>query len=318
MASLIKLKQIEGGTALGGASHSPASISSSAAPFSFDVGTQTGNIPTAPRVTVAGNTLTFIAGDGIPAVTYTPTIAADVFITSGAYNAATQSIVLVLNNGDNVTIPVADLIPVATAASTSATLTGNGTNASPLVANVLLAPGANALVSTPTGLSVAPAAASIFTQSESISVTGNGTAATPFQAAIKLQPDIAGAAPVLNLLHNPGALKEDTPGQKGLGYVIDIIEFVGGPGPFNVATVLTKYAGLWDGTPQIARVDGYVNGVLYSGSTNINGPWNYTNYAAVLWTGIVGVTDIFPLPAQNLFTLDVDDNVRFVVHVRAT
>jgi len=159
MTALVKLKQIEQGPAIANAialAHPPAVVTNNASPFAFTAGTQTLNVPQTPSVTVAGNTLTIDKGDGTAPVTYTPTFPADAYVTAGVYNPATNAIDLTLSTGGTVSIPVADLIPITTADSTSVDFSGDGTTTTPLTAVVKLSVAAGqALVNDGTGLYVA-------------------------------------------------------------------------------------------------------------------------------------------------------------------
>ena len=161
MTALVKLKQIEQGPAIANAialAHPPAVVTNNASPFAFTAATQVLNVPQTPSVTVAGNTLTIDKGDGTAPVTYTPTFPADAYVTAGVYNPTTNAIDLTLSTGGTVSIPVADLIPITTADSTSVDFSGDGTTTTPLTAVVKLSAAAGqALINDGTGLFV-PAA----------------------------------------------------------------------------------------------------------------------------------------------------------------
>jgi len=161
MTALVKLKQIEQGAAIAAAiaaTHPAVAATNNAAPFAFNASTQALNIPQTPSVTIVGNALTIDKGDGTAPVTYTPTFPADAYVTAGVYNATTGAIDLTLSTGGTVSIPVADLVPVQTADSTSVDFSGTGVTTDPLTATVKLSAAAGqALINDGTGLFV-PAA----------------------------------------------------------------------------------------------------------------------------------------------------------------
>lgn len=355
MTALIKLKQIENGAGVANAvavAHGAATLTNNAAPFTFDVPTQVGNIPQVGTVSVSGNTLTFTPGDGTPPVTYTPTIAADVFLQSGVYNSGSGHLELTLTDASVVTIPLSDLVPVVTVSSQTIYFTGNGaatdpitgqvtfstapgnlafndgagvvalltvtsgdginligegSNGFPLNASIAIstAPGNIATVS-PTGLYVPAPALQVpptTGTTETITAVGDGSVATPFKFHVKLQPD---NGTTVNFVHAASGAEQDDNSQLGLGYTQGVVH-IGtglGAGPFDLTAQVSQFTVGWNGTPELVRVDGYINGVYYAA---LDG-WDYTTLTAVTWAGLAG---------GSLFDLEATDEVRFVLHIRA-
>ena len=77
---------------------------------------------------IVGNDIVITMNDGQTVPIDVTALMADVMLTSGAYNATTQSIDLTLSNAQVVSVPVSALIPVATDNS----IDGDGTAATPL------------------------------------------------------------------------------------------------------------------------------------------------------------------------------------------
>jgi hypothetical protein len=206
------------------------------------------------------------------------------------FSAATNN--LAVNDGTGL------FVGLTTQDTTTIKLTGQGTVSTPLAAVVQLdSTVGNQLVDTGTGLFVAPSLPVGIAPTETIDVLGNGTS-TPFELHVKVQPD---GATSLNYLHSANGNERDNSAEAGLGYTQGVAYFQGDQGPFDLLALLPAITDSWTGTPQIVRVDGYINGVLYPEQNN---NWDYANWAAVAWL-------------DTPFTLDARDEVRFVMHVRA-
>lgn len=334
MSQIIRLKQIESGAAIAAAvalAHPAALLTNNAAPFAFNAGTQVGNVPQEPTVSVLGNQLTFTPGDGSPPVVYTPTFAADVFLQSGTYNVGTGNLELTLNDSTVVTVPLSALVPISTAGSQTITFAGDGTPGTPLTAQAVFDPAGNNLaVNAGSGILVAlntlsnagitftgdgtvgnpltatvNFVATVAADSETVKVRGNGSVSTPFKFDVKLQPDDEGT---LNFLHKAGALAEDDDTHKGLGYT-KITVLRQGIGPFDITSEVTSGTTGWSTTPEVVKIEGFVNGVYYSNQET--GAWDYTNPAAISWGGVI---------SGGLFDLEAGptpDSIKFDVHIRA-
>lgn len=144
--------------------HPAAQLTHTAAPFSWNAATQTGNIPQTPSLVQNANgsftfnsgdgtatvtippdccptltpnpdgSFTFDMGDGSPVVTI-PALPVDVYLSSGYYDSTSQEILLTLSNGSVINIPVSALLPVLT---DGVTVVGDGA-ATPLQAGQLIA-----------------------------------------------------------------------------------------------------------------------------------------------------------------------------------
>ena len=96
----------------------------------------------------ATNILTIVNSDGTTATVALNALAADKFLSSTSYNPATREITLVMSDASTFVIPLSDLIPVATVASSSVNVTGNGQTGSPITAAVIISSNAGNAIST--------------------------------------------------------------------------------------------------------------------------------------------------------------------------
>lgn len=106
-------------------------------------------------------TLTYTNEDGTAATIDLSALAMDIFVTGGAYDAATMVLTLSDNDGvtPDITINLADLKKVVTQDSNSIAWSGTGEASNPLQANVVIDPMVgNLLVVGATGAKVDPAA----------------------------------------------------------------------------------------------------------------------------------------------------------------
>ena len=96
------------------------------------------------------------SGSGAPLVVTLATLAADKFLNSSSFDPLTNTLTLVMSDASTYTVNLADLVYSSVAASTTAIVSGDGSSASPLRADVKIsATAGNALTVDATGLYVA-------------------------------------------------------------------------------------------------------------------------------------------------------------------
>ena len=104
--------------------------------------------------------LTYTGEDGIPANIDLSALAMDIFVNGGTYNAATMVLTLTDNDGTtpDIMIALSELKTITTAASDTITFSGDGSDANPLTADLVVDPLAgNLLKTSAAGAKVDPA-----------------------------------------------------------------------------------------------------------------------------------------------------------------
>ena len=87
--------------------------------------------------------LTLSMSSGAPIVVPMATLAADKFLNGSTFDPLTNTLTLVMTDGSTYTVNLADLVRSSVSNSTSATVSGDGSNASPLSVEVKISTTAN-------------------------------------------------------------------------------------------------------------------------------------------------------------------------------
>ena len=96
------------------------------------------------------------SGSGAPMVVNLATLSADKFLNGSTFDSLTNTLTLVMSDASTYTVNLSDLVSSSVAASTTAIISGDGSSASPLTADVKIsATAGNALTVDATGLYVA-------------------------------------------------------------------------------------------------------------------------------------------------------------------
>jgi hypothetical protein len=356
MTQVIRLKQIENGAGIANAitlAHPAAVVTSSAAPFAWSAPTQVGNIPLPPAFAVTGNTLTITPGDGSAPITFVVTIPNDVFLQQGGstYDTGTGNLVLALNSGGFVNVPLTDLVPIVVGSTLAITLAGNGTAGAPVTATLTLDPStANLSAVTAAGLLTTITTAN----SDSVVLTGTG-ASSGLTATVVISPAVGNAlsSTPAGLFVTPAAptvfASTETTSASGVGTVADPVKFdvklqpdaetawnfvhaSSGLESDNAAQlglgytiVPAKFVGVgpfdlstyvaalgWS-SAEVIDVEGHVNGVYYQGS---GGPGYAANSEGFDYSTLNAVAWT-GIAGAALFDLDATDEVDFNIHIRA-
>ena len=117
-----------------------------------------------------------MSGAALPITVNLATLSADKFLSASSFDPLTNILTLTMTDASTYTVDLSDLVPSAVAASTTATVSGDGTNASPLTVDVKIsATAGNALTVDATGLFVSSTNLTATTAPSSTTETGIST-----------------------------------------------------------------------------------------------------------------------------------------------